>query len=119
METLAPLWICLANVDVMFFFCFSESFCLGGVGRTMPLTSVDCLLETRKSTDPVSEDAAAAVPLEFDADGGADEASWRMAGGGREVEAAKTGEESCVQRLPMMECSNGLHSSSSPCQTTT
>lgn len=61
----------------------------------MPLTSVDCLLDTRESTDPVSEDAAAAVPLEFDADGGADEASWRMAGGGREVEAAKTGGESC------------------------
>ena len=34
--------------------------------------------------------------MEFDADGGADEASWRMAGGGREVEAAKTGEESSM-----------------------
>ena len=101
------------DFDMMFFFCFSESFCLGGVGRTMPLTSVDCLLDTRESTDPVSEDAAAAVPLEFDADGGADEASWRMPGGGTEVEAAKTGEESCFRRPSMIVCGGGVDWSSS------
>ena len=86
---------------------------MGGVGGTMPLTSVDCLLDTRESTDPVSEDAAAAVPLEFDADGGADEASWRMAGGGREVEAAKTGGESCFGTPSTIAGGGGVDCSSS------
>ena len=100
MVTLAPLWISLANVEAMFCFCFSESGFLGGVGGTMPLTRVDCLPDFLEGTDSVSE-VAATAPLEFDP---ADEAAWRLAGGETEVEAAKTGEESCAQRLPMVEC---------------
>ena len=94
MVTLAPLWISLANVEAMFCFCFSESGFLGGVGGTMPLTRVDCLPDFLEGTDSVSE-VAATAPLEFDP---ADEAAWRLAGGETEVEAAKTGEESCCGR---------------------
>lgn len=65
------------------------------VGGALTLMMVDCLLDSPQDTDSVSEGVAAAAPLEFDADGCADEASW-MAGGGREVEAAKTGEESSM-----------------------
>ena len=64
----------------------------------MPLTRVDCLLDIAEGTDWVSEKVAAAAPLEFDADGGADEASWTMAGGGREVEAVEADDEWCSGR---------------------
>ena len=56
----------------------------------MALTRVDCLRDILEGTGSVSEEVAAALPLEFDADGGADEASLRKAVGGTEVEAAKT-----------------------------
>ena len=48
------------------------------------------------------------MPLEFDADGGADEASWRMAGGGTEVEAVKTGKGSCFGRPVMIAGGGGV-----------
>lgn len=86
---------------------------MGGVGRTMPLTRVDCLRDVPEGTDSVSEGVAAAAPLEFDADGVADEASWRLAGGGTEVEAAKTGEELCFERPLTIAGGGGVYWSSS------
>ena len=99
----------MANVEAMFCFCFSESVFFGGVGGTMPLTRVDCLPEILEGTDSVSE-VTATAPLEFNA---ADEAAWRLAGGGTEVEAVKTGEESCCGRPLTIAGGEGVDWSSS------